>query len=276
MILSIITSFLIARGFQRKTCVIFTVVTVCLISFFSVGLPYFEFNQLPFSSLPSGFSSGILIRYSLPLSFPLYSVINETTPPDWPIEFYQIKFFTVELPQSLGRSAVYQKTTSQIGGNAPQEALVFNVESGDYILYLTFFLFFNLIGAILGHWAERYDFIPKTFKIARNANTRLDDVSVGKYVAIYIGLATTDIAQTALGFPKYEAGLIANLFIRSLGTWAWLYFVFYIALTSSITLTVSRFLSPSLSKRIFFILSVLLLVVVISNTYSLAMTSRSS
>jgi hypothetical protein len=187
--------------------------------------------------------------------------------------FYKIKFFTVELPQSLGRSAVYQNISSQL---EPQNAVFFNVESGDYILYLTFFLFLNLIGAGLGHWAERYEFIPRLFKIAHNSNARLDTVSIRRYVTIYILLATADIVQTASGFPKYEVGLIASLFIRSLGTRAWLYFLFNIALTSSIIIVVPRYLSSSVSKRVFFILSVILLVVVISNAYSLAMISRSS
>lgn len=97
----------------------------------------------------------------------------------------------------------------------------------------------------------------------------LDRFSVTSLGAFYVFLTVVDIAQTLWGFPKYEVGIFASAFIAFLSDMAWLYFPFRIILTSLIVIAVYKWINPRVSKKLFILLSLMTLVAVIWNTYSL-------
>jgi len=269
-----VISFLLAKMSRQKTYVFVSAAIIALISFFSVGLPFHESGVSSYP--PPKYTSGIVIRHPLPLSFPFYSVINcELPPPSYPqaahvsVEYYQIKFLTTQFPQSVVGTIVYQNFTW-----TEPPIIFFAVDWGDYFLYYTFFFSFNLVGAIIGYWTSRSTLPTKLKHGAESANelvdTTLKRISLSYLTAFYVFLTAVDIAQTVLGFPEYEVGIIAKLFIVFFTESAWLYFPFRIILTVIIVFLVCRYTTLQVSKKLFVTLSVITFASVIWNLYSLA------
>jgi len=103
-------------------------------------------------------------------------------------------------------------------------------------------------------------------------SSSLDRFSITSLGTLYVFLTVVDIAQTLWGFPEYEVGVLARAFIVFLSDRAWLYFPFRIILTSLIVITVYKWTTPSVSKKLFLILSIMTLAAVIWNTYTLIMS----
>lgn len=283
VLLSIAASFLLSKRFHQQTYVILSAITLSIISLLSVGLPCHETGVS--SAVPPGrpvqYSNGIVIRHPVPLTFPFYASINHTSqsasahdPSIAPtaLEFYQIDFFMLQLPQADIRTLVYRKLTWT---NPP--LTFFYVEWADYFLYYTFFFSLNLLGAIGGYWIGKATWVAKLLKRGRTSVTRhidatvslLEKMSLRFLVIFYVFLATVEIAQTVLGFPEYEVGLIARVFIVFLNDWAWVYFPFRIVLTLIIVVLIYCYTTPRASRMLFGIISLITLAAVIWNTYSL-------
>jgi len=103
-------------------------------------------------------------------------------------------------------------------------------------------------------------------------SSSLDRFSITSLGTLYVFLTVVDIAQTLWGFPEYEVGVLARAFIVFLSDRAWLYFPFRIVLTSLIVIAVYKWTTPSVSKKLFLILSLMTLAAVIWNTYTLMMS----
>lgn len=274
-------SFLQARMFRPKAYVVFSAVTIALISFISVGVPYYKSGVSYFPQQPLQQTSGIVIRNPLPLSFPFYSSVNHTTQlgpyagfkTSW--EVYQIEFLTLRFPQSALHTIVYQNTTH---AESQQSLTSFYLDWGDYLLYFSFFTLVNLVGAIIGYWISRSNLANKLFKgdvastnqrFEATVNSNLEKISLRLLTTLFVLLTAVDIAQTFICFPEHEAGIIAKVFIIFLDSWAWLYFPFRITLTVIIVILIYRFTTPQVSKKLFLVVSLITLAIVILNTYSL-------
>jgi hypothetical protein len=133
MLLSMFISFILARKFTGKTYVSLMTVLLILVSLFSMGLP----RLLPYYQYQSTYE----LKYPLPLSFPFYASLQPVTvtgrPPP-PIGLYLLHFLTFEFVR------VYAPFTL-----------------GWLCLYYSFFLLFNLVGAIFGYWISKTTFIDK-------------------------------------------------------------------------------------------------------------------
>jgi len=103
-------------------------------------------------------------------------------------------------------------------------------------------------------------------------SSSLDRFSITSLGTLYVFLTVVDIAQTLWGFPEYEVGVLARVFIVLLSDRAWLYFPFRIILTSLIVIAVYKLTTPNVSKKLFLILSLMTLAAVIWNTYTLIMS----
>jgi len=137
MLLSMFISFILARKFTGKTYVSLMTVSLILVSLFSMGLP----RLFPYYQYQSRYE----LKYPLPLSFPFYASLQPVTvttrPPYGPISSYLLHFLTFEFVR------VYAPFTL-----------------GWLCLYYSFFLLFNLIGAIFGYWISKTTFTAKLLK----------------------------------------------------------------------------------------------------------------
>lgn len=274
-------SFFLANKFRQKTYVLLSAVTILSLSFLSTGLPFRE-STVPsaFSVFPLQHNSGIVIRHALPLSFPFYSVVSYRSEPSNPpqtlfmaTEYYQIEFLTLQFPQADIRTVVYQNRTW-----TEPPIVTYSLDWGDYFLYYTFFFALNLVGAIVGYWISRSTHATKFLKdsmkiIIKHVDVVLNRISLGHSAVFYVFLTAVDTVQTLLGFPEYEVGIIARVFIVLFSDWAWLYFPFRIILTFIIVVLVYRYATPQISKKLFVVLSLITFASVIWNLYSLAMWS---
>jgi len=279
MLLSTVVSFLLANRFHQKTYVFLSAVTLLSVSFLSTGMPFRESAVSSAVSMPLQHSSGIVIRYPLPLSFPFYSVVSHTSeqrefpyPTQLITELYQIEFVTLQFPQAAIQTIVYRKLTST---NPP--IATFNLDWGDYLLYYTFFFSLNLVGAIAGYWISKST-LAKLIEggaksIIKRVDVALRRVSLGYLAAFYIFLTAVDILQTFFVFPEYEIGIIASVFIGLFSNQAWLYFPFRIILTLMIVILVYRYTPLHVSKKLFVILSLITLASVVWNTYCITLRS---
>ena len=146
MLLSMFTSFLLARRFGGKAYVALLIVFSILVALFSVGIPrvdaYWRYTYRKYS---------VELKYLLPLSFPFYASVfvalplrTHTLPTGWefvpnpPRHYYQLHFVTLKI-QELGLP---------IG-------LV------HFILFYSLFLVINIAGAILGYLISKTTFIEK-------------------------------------------------------------------------------------------------------------------
>jgi len=144
MLLSMFISFLLARKIKGKLYVLLITVVLILVSLFSIGFP----------SVWRSIGGDIIWQVNLPatpLSFPFHADISEVpyctiaihpSPPHPPR--YDVKLFFLGLQiESLNFIAL---TTSHI------------------IFSVSFFLLFNLAGAVLGYWISKTTFIDKLLK----------------------------------------------------------------------------------------------------------------
>lgn len=274
-------SFLAVRVLRPRLHVFVSMAVMLVISLLSVGLPL---SQSGASSIrPDGsveYVNGIVLREPLPLSYPFYATINRTFWPNYwsayrtDIDLYKIQFFWMQFPQSPSRTVILQNSTLA----KPEPLVYFAMDWGDYLLYYTFFFSLNLVGVIIGYWIRKprlltrfpqNKMVPTSRNIAGLMSRNLEKAKLNYFIVSYIMLTTLDIAQTMIGFPENEIGVIARMFIIYLGGFAWLYFPFRIALTILIVFLAYRLLSPAISKKLFLLLSLMTLVAAIWNVYSL-------
>jgi hypothetical protein len=152
MLLSMLVSFLLARIFRKKVYVVLTAVGLLLISFLSVGVPEYVFMP---ENLPQPSTQGLLLSRPLPLSFPFYTSIYHRTPMgfrdvEW--EDYRLYFITIILEET-------RIVSVSVLGSA-----VFSFSWSTYILCYAFFLVINIVGAGIGHWISRREFVDKMLK----------------------------------------------------------------------------------------------------------------
>ena len=152
MLLSLFISFLLARIFPRKICVLFMAFCLLLISFFSVGVP--SYHEFPYRSEPR--QQGILFENPLPLSFPFYASLTlENIGISTGTQYYQLHFLTL----------IFHRDWVQ--GTSPG-MIWLNISWSDYILYCSFFILVNIVGAVLGYWLSKQHFIEKLLKKRTN------------------------------------------------------------------------------------------------------------
>ena len=132
---------------------------LALTSFFSVGIPHYESRD---SYLWD--SAGVVLEYPLPLSFPFYASLHferMTTAHNmrhigFDKETYHLHFLTLILHDSVVYKIVW-------GGPIPAVPFM-SITWGHYILYYSFFLLVNIVGAIIGYWISKTTFINKLLK----------------------------------------------------------------------------------------------------------------
>ena len=150
MLLSMFISFLLARRFGGRMYVPLMIVGLVLVSFFSVGIPEFRFGQRVWPME----RNAVLLHNPVPLSFPLYasSVKYETDEAYRGDMLYQLYLFNFVIREHLifFYSFIPSKT--------------FNLGMFDYVLYYSFFMLVNMVGAILGYWLGKATFIDHLFK----------------------------------------------------------------------------------------------------------------
>jgi parallel beta-helix repeat protein len=110
--------------------------------------------------------------------------------------------------------------------------------------------------------------------VAAIINSELEKISLRFMAILYVFLTIVDIAQTFWGFPDYEVGIIAKVFITFFGDWAWLYFPLRIIVTSIIVFLSYNYVTPHVSKKLFVVLSLITLAAVILNIYFLIMLTN--
>jgi len=144
MLLSMFTSFLLARRFKGKVYVLLVTVILILVSLFSAGFPSLKDLE---AQPKEGYWQVNL--FAIPLSFPFYVHISEVKggivapplphfipPPHYDVKLYSFGF-------EVGANYFIPLTTNYI------------------ILLVSFFLLVNLVGAILGYWISKTTFIDK-------------------------------------------------------------------------------------------------------------------
>ena len=133
MLLSTLISFLLGIMFRRKVYVyvLLEAIALFLVVFFSVGVPSY------YHEARTG-TSGITFDPPVPLSFPLYATLRGVGGFGWMIQYYQFYFLTLNLHQS-----------AVSGGSR------LLLSWGDYVLFFSFFLLVNVVGAAIGYWISR-------------------------------------------------------------------------------------------------------------------------
>jgi hypothetical protein len=127
--------------------VFFLAVGLLPISFFSVGIPeYVAISETYFHQRES--TEGVLLNNYYPLSFPFYSSVYYQKPfagaiRDSSWEEYRLNFLTMILH---GTRISYSMPTP-----TPSLGFILNFSWLDYILYFSFFLLINIVGAVIGY-----------------------------------------------------------------------------------------------------------------------------
>lgn len=144
MLLSIALSFIIARKCREKTYALLTVVSLALLSFFSVGIPEYA----PYMYIYPTVDSPVLIWNPIPLSFPVYASITSGERPIWGSEttWYRLYFLSLSIGEEWMR----------IGGGGTPNFTVF-----EYLLYYSFFMLINIAGAAFGYWLSKTAFFDR-------------------------------------------------------------------------------------------------------------------
>jgi len=144
MLLSIFTSFILARRFKGKVYVLLMIVFLVIVSLVSIGVPSVEVY-----AHAHGTTTVWKVNIpAIPLSFPFHAHISEVKGiiiapplPFIPLPHYDVKLYTCGF---------------EIGAN------YFIPLTTNYIIFLiSFFLIINLVGAILGYWISKTTFIEK-------------------------------------------------------------------------------------------------------------------
>ena len=141
MLLSMFTSFLLARKFKVKIYILLMTVVLILVSLFSIGFPSVWRS-----------AGGIVIWQvnlpAIPLSFPFYASISEV-PYAYLLPYYPRPSHPLAYSVEL-----YFLSFQPVGF----ESIVI---TRHIIFLVSFFLLINLIGAILGYWISKTTFIDK-------------------------------------------------------------------------------------------------------------------
>jgi len=144
MLISTLMSFILIRKFSAKVSSWLIVVCLILISFFSVGIPeptYYDFY--------STMETYLFIWNPLPLSFPVYALVAPSgrTVRQMDALWYRFHFFSLSIGEEWMR----------IGGEGgPTNFRVF-----EYLLYYSFFMLVNIVGAVFGYWLSKTAFLDK-------------------------------------------------------------------------------------------------------------------
>jgi len=145
MLLSMITSFLLARLLHGKVYVLIMTVLLILISFFSAGVPEYVFVKRGFFQhgmwVPD--DEGLLIKNPLPLSFPFYSSRFDTW---WGDGTYRICFISLTLQDF----PVYETQFRFMQMSWPS-----------YFAFYALFISINILGAIIGYQLGRRTILAK-------------------------------------------------------------------------------------------------------------------
>jgi hypothetical protein len=159
MLLSMFISFLLARKFRGKTYVLLMAYILLLMTIFSMGFP--NIGRVQWRARVHGMQTTLVITFwkvylpAIPLSFPFYADISEVSygtiaifPQPPYIPRYDVKLFFLGL--QIENLYFIHLTTSHI------------------IFSVSFFLLFNLVGAIFGYWISKATFIDKLLKKRQN------------------------------------------------------------------------------------------------------------
>jgi hypothetical protein len=177
MLLSVFVSFLLARRFHGKLYAFLITVTLVIMSFFSTGSPTCFLCEFPSWSRFTLYTrnNGVLLKHLLPLSFPFHASINRQHPNLRTLnETYQLHFLT----STFQESPVF---VSVGPGIVDTVYLTLYFTWTHYVLYYSFFLLVNVIGAIIGYWTEKRAFIDKVLQKVKPlvVNTRVGRAVVG-------------------------------------------------------------------------------------------------
>ena len=135
MLLAILLSFLFARKLKGIAYTALMIIILSLVSSLSAfGLPKIT------TILDTTF---IKPNSIVPLSYPFHAyVYSYQTPPGWILEIYSLDVLGIRI-DSLDLS-------------------VMHLEDG--FLYCSFFLLVNVIGAVIGYWISKAEFVDRLFK----------------------------------------------------------------------------------------------------------------
>lgn len=128
--------------------VLLSIVSLVLISFFSVGIPEFRFGQRVWPVE----RNAVLLHNPVPLSFPLYASIRYERDIHVDDMLYRLYLFNFVIQEHW------------IFFYSFMPYLTFNLSMFDYVLYYSFFMLFNIVGAIIGYWISKTTFIDKLLK----------------------------------------------------------------------------------------------------------------
>jgi len=151
MLLSMFTSFLLARRFKGKVYVLLVTVVLILMSLLSIGFPSV------WGTMRDETTVWQVNLPAIPLSFPFHTSISEGPPinivgtwrPPFPFPpTYSVRLYFL----------TYQVWTNEMSG--PLQLLT----SEHIVFLLPFFLLVNLIGATFGYWISKTTFIDKLSK----------------------------------------------------------------------------------------------------------------
>lgn len=133
MLLSFIVTFLLKRRFTGMVYAFLVIASLVSISFFSVGVPEHRPGEIAYSSE----GLGVRIIYPLPFSFPLFSTLAFNNAQIWHVDtlWYQIRLLNFVIQEDW----VFAGRT-------------LNFSWFEYVLYFSFFMLVNVVGALLGYW----------------------------------------------------------------------------------------------------------------------------
>jgi len=163
MLLSMFTSFLLARRFKGKVYFLLMTVVLILMSLLSIGFPSVwgtlpEHGRLQVDQTKRDETTVWQVNLpAIPLSFPFHTSISEPPPiniaGDWILPFPFPPTYSVRL-----YFLTYQVWTNEMPD--PLQLLT----SEHIVLLPPFFLLVNLIGATFGYWISKTTFIDKLLK----------------------------------------------------------------------------------------------------------------
>ena len=155
MLLSMFISFLLARRRKGKVYILLMTVVLILVLLLSIGFPSV------WGTLRDGTTVWQVNSSTIPLSFPFHTSISreylvigraEYIPPFPLPPIYRARLYFLAI----------QVWTNEIAWN------YLLLTSERIILLVSFFLLFNLIGAILGYWISKATFLEKLLTRRKN------------------------------------------------------------------------------------------------------------
>lgn len=138
MLLSMFMSFLLAKRFRGKLYVFLMAIVLALTSFFSTGFPHYC-SRVFFDRT----ESGVLLENPLLLTFPFHASLCLERTIGFDRETYQLRFLTLMFQEY----SVYSE--------GPRGTLSLDISWSIYILFISFFILVNMVGAIIGYWISK-------------------------------------------------------------------------------------------------------------------------